>query len=171
MTQTLTIEHKTYIHVHPSKVYETLTTGKGWDAWFTQGTAVDARKGGRIHFRFKDFGPEHITMEDGGAVLESDLNERSVFQWTPGDSTTTVSFTLTEVEEGTMVNVTEIGYTTSERDLAAYSDCSVGWGEALTLLKFYLEHGITYGQVPRHTMDKIMVGQYEQRTDDYLKKN
>ncbi len=23
-----------------------------------------------------------------------------------------------------------------------------GWGEALTLLKFYLEYGITYGDVP-----------------------
>ena len=23
-----------------------------------------------------------------------------------------------------------------------------GWGEALTLLKHYLEHGVTYGEVP-----------------------
>jgi hypothetical protein len=26
--------------------------------------------------------------------------------------------------------------------------CATGWGEALTLLKFYLEHGLTYGAVP-----------------------
>ena len=27
-------------------------------------------------------------------------------------------------------------------------ECATGWGEALALLKFYLEHGVVYGEVP-----------------------
>jgi hypothetical protein len=47
-----------------------------------------------------------------------------------------------------VVTVTESGHTTSPRDLEALVECASGWGEALTLLKVYLEHGITYGEVP-----------------------
>ena len=49
---------------------------------------------------------------------------------------------------GTVVTVTESGHTASPKDLEALVECASGWGEALTLLKVYLEHGITYGEVP-----------------------
>jgi uncharacterized protein YndB with AHSA1/START domain len=163
----LSIQHRTFIHATPDKVYETLTTGAGWDAWFTQGTTVDARPGGMIHFRFKDFGPDHITLEDGGTVLEAVPGEKFVYQWTPGDSTTTISFQLTKLGDGTLVSLVESGYTQSEKDMKAFGDCAVGWGEALTLLKFYLEHGITYGAVPKHDLEKSMTEQYAQRTDQF----
>ena len=56
------------------------------------------------------------------------------------------------------VTVTETGYT--QGDLVAtgvvgemaqrspFAMCASGWGEALTLLKFYLEHDVVYGSVP-----------------------
>jgi len=28
-------------------------------------------------------------------------------------------------------------------------ECASGWGEALTLLKFYIEHGIVYAQLKK----------------------
>ena len=34
-------------------------------------------------------------------------------------------------------------------------ECAAGWGEALTLLKFYLEHGVTYGEVPPATDSEL----------------
>jgi uncharacterized protein YndB with AHSA1/START domain len=71
-----------------------------------------------------------------------------VFQWTPGDSTTTVAFDLEPRKDGTVLTVTERGHTTSRRDLEALVECAAGWGEALTLLKVYLEEGLTYGEVP-----------------------
>jgi uncharacterized protein YndB with AHSA1/START domain len=152
--ESLVIQHRTFINASLSKVYETLTTGEGWDAWFTQGTTVDARPGGTIHFRFKDFGPDHITLEDGGRVLEASPNRKFVYQWTPGESTTTISFTLTKLGKGTLVTLTESGCNRSELDLKAYGDCATGWGEALTLLKFYLEYGVTYSSVPPHDLEK-----------------
>lgn len=166
----LDIQHRTFINVSPSKVYETLTTGEGWDAWFTQGTTVDARPGGTIHFRFKNSGPDHITLEDGGRVLEASPDRKFVYQWTPGESTTTISFVLTELEKGTLVTLTESGYTRSELDLKTYGDCATGWGEALTLLKFYLEYGVTYGSVPSHDLEKNLSDVYAKRTDNFLSK-
>lgn len=171
MNESLMIQHRTFINVSPNVVYGTLTTGEGWDAWFTQGTTVEAKPGGQIHFRFKDFGPDHITLEDGGTVLEALPYEKFVFQWTPGESTTTISFTLTSLGGGTLVTVLESGYTRSEQDLKAFGDCAVGWGEAMTLLKYYLEHGITYGAVPRHDLEKTMTEEYLKRTDNFTAKH
>lgn len=142
------IRYRTYIAAPPKLVYDTLTSATGWDAWFTQGTELDARPGGSILFRWVDFSVYHYTGQDGGPVLEALPPRRFVFQWTPGDSTTTVAFDLEPQGPGTAVTITESGHTTSEQDLAALVECAAGWGEAITLLKIYLEHGLTYGDVP-----------------------
>lgn len=136
------IQHRTYIAASPERVFATLTTGAGWDAWFTQGSTVTAKPGGYIRLRWPDYGPDRITMEDGGAVLEVEPNRRFVFQWQPGEQPTTVAFTLTAQGEGTLVELTESGYTPTPANLHAYVNCATGWGEALTLLKFYLELGV-----------------------------
>jgi uncharacterized protein YndB with AHSA1/START domain len=142
------IQYETYIAAPPQRVYDTLTTASGWDAWFTQGAEVDARPGGTMLFRWENFKVERYTGESGGPVLEAKAPRRFVFQWTPGDSTTTIEFTLEPLGPGTVVRVKEWGHTTSQKDLEALVECAGGWGEALTLLKMYLEHGITYGEVP-----------------------
>jgi uncharacterized protein YndB with AHSA1/START domain len=142
------IRHSTYIAAPPERVYELLTTAEGWDAWFTRGAEVEARPGGRILFRWVDWGPEGVTATDGGPVLEAVPGRRFVFQWKPGDSQTTVAFHLAPLGECTRLTVTETGHQETEGDRRALVDCAAGWGEALTLLKVYLEHGITYGQVP-----------------------
>ncbi|MFF0826393.1 SRPBCC domain-containing protein [Brevibacillus sp. NPDC003359] len=84
--------------------------------------------------------------------MEAIFGEKFVYQWTLGDSTTTISFTLKKLGEGTLVSLIESGYTQSDADLKAFADFTVGWGEALTLLKYYLEHGITYVVVPHHDL-------------------
>ena len=66
----------------------------------------------------------------------------------PRGAVETVAFTLEPLGSGTLVKLTESGYSASERDAKAHVGCAVGWGEALTLLKFYLEHGLIYGHVP-----------------------
>lgn len=142
------IRHSTYVDAPAERVYDTLTTADGWDAWFTQGAEVQAYPGGEIRFRWISFGAERYTGEDGGLVLEAVAPKRFVFQWMPGDSTTTVEFDLAPRRTGTMLTVTEWGHTTSRRDLEALIECAAGWGEALTLLKVFLEKGFTYGEVP-----------------------
>lgn len=142
------IEFTTYIEASPTLVYATLTTSEGWDAWFTNGTKLDAQPGGQIQFHWKDFGPYHLSMDAQGIVLEAESNRKFVYQWIVASVPTTVTFTLEELAGGTLVKLTETGHTASPEDLVVLVDCAMGWGEALTLLKGYLEHGSTYGTVP-----------------------
>src|SRR5262249_31655967 len=151
-------------------VFMTLTTAEGWDAWFTSGTTLDARPGGQLLLRWNDaetmrhrvtlWGPVHTGLKIGGPVVALQPQQRFAFQWTTAGHPTTVDFCLAERGPGTILTVTESGYTGD--DLGAtgvvgqmdnrspFAMCASGWGEALTLLKFYLEHGVTYGAIP-HT--------------------
>jgi uncharacterized protein YndB with AHSA1/START domain len=137
------IQQKTFIKASPEKVYETITSGKGWDAFFTVGTEVDPRPGGHITFRWKDWGPDFYSTSAGGPVLEAEQPKRFVFQWGK-DYLTTIRFELEEKHGGTVVLVTESGYPNTPEGRSMMLECASGWGAALTLLKFYLEHGIVY---------------------------
>ncbi len=142
------IEHETYIAVPPTKLFETLTTGWGWDAWFTNGTIVDLKRR-IITLRWKNFGAGRYTTEDGGPILAIEKNRMFSFQWNPSGKPTIVTFTLKGLDKGTLIKLSESGYTSDKKGVETCLGCAVGWGEALTLLKFYLEHGLTYGIVPK----------------------
>jgi uncharacterized protein YndB with AHSA1/START domain len=123
-----------------------MATAEGLDAWFTTGASVDARPGGQVCFRWQDWGPDRITAEDGGPVLEASRPERFAFQWYPDDPSyaTTVEIDFEAAEGGTIVRLREHGYQDTPSGLRAMLDCAAGWGEALVLCKFYVEHGIRY---------------------------
>ncbi|MEH7380205.1 SRPBCC domain-containing protein [Bacillus sp. JJ1533] len=142
------INHKTYIKVPLEEVYKTLSTSQGWNAWFTDKTSLEIYPDGtgEIKLICTDFGSENIDIEDGGKIVQAIPNKRFVFRWLPGEQNSTVTFTLEPYKDGTLVVLNETGYTDSEKDIKACIGCAVGWGEALTLLKIYLEHGIVYKQ-------------------------
>jgi uncharacterized protein YndB with AHSA1/START domain len=142
----LEIRHKTLIHVDPMRVYLALTTSEGLDSWFTRGARVNAHPGGQILFRWENWGPDHINTEDGGPVLEAIPPQRFVFQWHPDlpEYATTVELNIIPTDDGTIVSLREHGFTDQPSGREAMINCATGWGEALTLLKFYLEHGVSY---------------------------
>jgi uncharacterized protein YndB with AHSA1/START domain len=136
------IEHSVLVRAPRDRVYDVLTTAEGWDAWFTTGTRLDARPGGTIELRWRAWGPDEIDVDDGGPVLEAIAPARFVFQW--GDPPTTVELDLAADVRGTVVSVREHGYRDTPSGRAKFVSCATGWGEALTLLKFYVERGVTY---------------------------
>lgn len=140
------IHFATLVRAAPERVYDAFTTSQGLDGWFTSGASVDPRPGGEILFNWEDFGPDGVSGEDGGPVLEAERPRRFVFQWQPDNTmySTTVELEFEAVPDGTVVRLREYGYEDTPRGLEAMLDCSAGWGEALTLLKFYVEHGIRY---------------------------
>lgn len=142
----LEVKHSTYIRNDAHRIYAALTTSEGLDSWFTTGSKVNAAPGGEILFRWVNWGPDHITVEDTGLVVEAIPVERFIFQWHPDtpDYATTVEVNITSAEDGTIVRLREYGFADSESGLAAMLNCATGWGEALTLLKFYLEYGAHY---------------------------
>lgn len=141
----LTIRHETLVRAPRTKVWEALTTGNGLDGWFTQGSEVDLRPGGAVRLRWREWGPQKIDAQDGGPVLEAVAPERFVFRWhEDAENPTQVTFDLEEHPEGTLLRVVDDGYPDTERGKELFMDCAAGWGEALTLVKFWVEHGLRY---------------------------
>lgn len=140
------IIHSTFINAEPERVFDHLATSEGLDRWFTSGAQLDPKPGGEIRFRWTDWGPDRISGEDGGEILEYERPRRFVFQWRPDqpDYPTTVELLFQPHGAGTVVRLSESGYLQSHAGLRSMLDCATGWGEALTLCKFFVEHGIRY---------------------------
>jgi len=97
-----------------------------------------------MRWRWVDWGPDRVTAEDWGLVLEARRPARYVFQWQASLGGTTVEVDFQEHAEGTVVRLREHGYPNTPEGWSSFAECSTGWGEALTLLKFYVEHGLRY---------------------------
>lgn len=142
----LEISHATLVRAPRERVYDGIATAAGLDLWFTEGAKVDARAGGEIRFRWHEWGAHRVTAEDGGPVIEARPPERFVFQWSPDAPSyrTTVELDFEEEARGTIIRLHEYGYHDTPSGRAALMECAAGWGEALTLWKFSVEHGIRY---------------------------
>lgn len=140
------IRYATLVRAEPEAVYNGIATAAGLDGWFTQGASVEPRPGGELVFRWEDFGPDHVTDIAHCPVLEAIPGKRFLFQWKPDtpEYYTTVEIDFEPAEGGTIIRLREHGYHDTASGLRAMLDCSVGWGEALTLWKFYVEHGLRY---------------------------
>ncbi|HSH00365.1 MAG TPA: SRPBCC domain-containing protein [candidate division Zixibacteria bacterium] len=140
------INHKTLIRAPRERVFEALTTADGWNAWFTKGSEIDPRVGGTLTLRWQDWGPDKITDQAVCPITVIDPPQRFAFKWRSFDKNvyTEVTFELSPHDEGTVIEVTEAGYLDTPKSLRAFMNCSAGWGEALTLLKFWLEQGVVY---------------------------
>ena len=134
----------TLVRAPREQVYDAFTQAKHLDAWFTTGAEVDPRQGGEMRWRWVDWGPDRVTAEDWGLVLEARRPARYVFQWQASLGGTTVEVDFQEHAEGTVVRLREHGYPNTPEGWSSFAECSTGWGEALTLLKFYVEHGLRY---------------------------
>jgi glutathione S-transferase len=132
-------KHKEFIRAPREKVYDAFATTDGLNAWFTEGGRVDARPGGEILFRFVDWGADKINAQFTGRVIEARRPERFVFEWGDAKNSTTVELTFVQQDDGTVVSVREHGFVDVDNALGNSS----GWGEALTLVKFWVERGLT----------------------------
>jgi len=79
-------------------------------------------------------------------VLEAKRPEKFVFQWYADnpDYATTIEMIFEKVAEGTVIRLREYGYHDTPSGVKAMLECAAGWGEALTLLKYYIEHNLLY---------------------------
>ena len=137
------ISQETYIAATPEKVYDTITSAKDWDTFFTTGMELVAKPGGVMNWKWKDWGPGFYNVEVPGEVVEAERPKLFIFRW-GAKRQTTITIALTPKFGGTVLHLTEDGYDDTPEDRAMILECASGWGEAVTLLKFYIEHGIVY---------------------------
>jgi len=140
------VEFSTLVRAQPDQVYDAIATAAGLDGWFTHGASVEAKPGGQIRFRWKNHGLNNYTGENGGPITEARRPHRFVFQWKAdsGLYMTTVEIDFTPVNQGTAVHLVEYGYEDSPVGTQDFLNRVSGWAQALTLMKFYVEHGVTY---------------------------
>ena len=138
------VRQRTFFAFPPEKVYDTLTDARKWDEFFTTGMELDPKPGGVCSFAWKDWGPDRYTLKVPGEVVEASRPDCFAFRWGPQEKATTVRIELEAVEKGTVLTLTESGYKDTPEGLAMILECASGWGEAITLLKFYMEHGVVY---------------------------
>jgi len=147
------IKHKTFIKVPIEKVFKTITTAEGWDAFFTTGMELDLISGGEMLFKWVDWGAEFYNVSAKSKVLEFREPELFVFEWYPvKNHPTTIKMKLESKFGGTIVTLHESGYPDTAEGRDKILECASGWGEALTLLKFYLEFNTVY-TLPQKDMD------------------
>lgn len=133
------VKQTVYIRAPREKVYDAFATAEGLDGWFTRGSRVDARPGGTLLFRWVDWGAEkEINADVPGRVLEAKRPERFVFEWGAPGSESTVEIVFETRDGGTLVKLREFGF----RKIENVVENAGGWGEALTLARFWVEHGI-----------------------------
>ena len=137
------IHHQIFIEATPEKVFDTITSAEGWNAFFTTGLEIDLKPGGDLWFRWKDWGPNFYNVEVPGEVLTVERPKLFRFEW-GRTMKSIVEFHLEEKFGGTVLTVKEYDYPKTDEGIENILDCASGWGEAVTLLKFYLEHGIVY---------------------------
>ncbi|MBI4876553.1 MAG: SRPBCC domain-containing protein [Acidobacteria bacterium] len=140
------VDFKTLVRVAPERVFDALTTARGLDEWFTASSSIDPTPGGLIVYRWKDWGIQKYTGEYRGQVIEIDRPRRYVWQWMAdsGGYDTTVEMDFTPTGEGTLVRLVEYGYEDGPVGMRDLLNRVAGWAEVLTLMKYYLEHGVRY---------------------------
>ena len=140
------IVFKIFIKTTREKAFNGLATPEGLDGWFTTGTTMDKKgPGGTLTLKWKNWGVDKINDSVECPIIEYHFPELFAFKWW-SDHYTSVYFTFSELNDGIIISLRESGYQKSDEGIRRCIDCSVGWGEALTLLKVYLEHGISYNE-------------------------
>ncbi|MFN7989308.1 MAG: GNAT family N-acetyltransferase [Thermoanaerobaculia bacterium] len=138
------VETKVLVKAPPERVWQAIASAEGLDGWFTSGTTLDARPGGRLAFRWERWGPDAFTGTFEGTVLEADRPRRFSFRWPVDSGTyeTTVTADLEPRDDGTLVRLSEHGFEEGPAGLRDMLSRSAGWGEALALMKLFVEHGV-----------------------------
>ena len=110
------VQARTVIRACRQSCYAALTTADGLNAWFTTGSDIDPRPGGKMVWRWHDWGPDHADYTSYGRVLDMEPPARFLFEWWGEDESrkTQVEFTFEERPDGTLVTVRESGFVDDE---------------------------------------------------------
>jgi len=145
------ILHSVFISAEPKRVFTAITQAGEWNRWFTEESTIDLRVGGYLALKWRNWGPDRIDADDGGKIIAIEQDRRFAFEWSPSGRPTTVEFLLKPQRTGTRLTVTDSGWQLNAETMEMYMGCATGWGEALTLIKYYVELGVTYGEVTEIT--------------------
>jgi uncharacterized protein YndB with AHSA1/START domain len=131
----------------PGTIWKTLTTGALMARWLMEPRGFAAVPGTRFTYQTKPAGAWDGTIHC--EVLEVVPNERFVYAWKGGAASndgygspldTVVTFTLTQVAEGTRLKLVHSGFVTPVNDVA-FENMSNGWRKVVPNLGNFTDAG------------------------------
>lgn len=138
------IRKSIFIAAEPQEIFKAVTTAEDWDRYFTSGMELDPEPGGVCNFRWRDWGPELVSQESPGKVIDIQPPGLFVFEWGGPGRKTLARLEIEPKYDGSILTLTESGYPNDEEGRKYLVECAAHWGELLALIKFYVEFGITY---------------------------
>ena len=120
------------------RVWAAITQAELLLRWFpTHQAEVDLREGGEMRFGWED-------SNDEAVIEEIEVPSRFVFRWRPAGLDrpfTTVTFSLEPDGDGTLLTLTEFGFSRLPDELyeQSYEGNLKGWGQELEELRAFLE--------------------------------
>ena len=139
-----TLEKEMFIKASPQRVFQALTTKEDLERWFLVKAEVDVRPGGAIRF---EWGQD---MVEEGKILVCEPPHRLSYTWeTFGPGPTTITFELTEENDGTRLHLTHTGIGEGEDWDNYYTSVNGGWIAHLADLTSWLETGTCPPPGPR----------------------
>jgi uncharacterized protein YndB with AHSA1/START domain len=121
-------------------VYKALTEADELTHWFPTRAESDPRAGGRIKL-FWDFTDASQNGSQEGEYVEVVPNEKFSYTWTADSIPTLVTFTLSEANGETTVDLEHSTSHDGADEKKLYDDHANQWGFFLMNLKVYLEAG------------------------------
>jgi uncharacterized protein YndB with AHSA1/START domain len=128
------IAHLVRIRATPEEVYRRVASTTGIEAWFTQASCPDYRKGGTLELRFSDE-PVEFT------ITESTEPSRVAWHCTTRENSwfdTDIAFEFVAEGDRTVVRFDHLGWPeVTDR----FRDCSMSWAYFLESLRSLVEDG------------------------------
>ncbi|MDX1403313.1 MAG: SRPBCC domain-containing protein [Woeseiaceae bacterium] len=127
-----------------AEVFEAVVKSEHMKHYFLDAASSDLIEGKQVTWHWDHYGENPVTVKK---VVENKLIELAIDskEW---DKTTDeayevrVIFEFEELEDGTMLSISEQGWKTDAEGLKGSHDNCGGWMHMATCLKAYLEHGI-----------------------------
>lgn len=140
------IRHCVTIAAPPSSVFAAIATGEAWDRWYTKGAQLEPSVGGVIELRFSPDGPYPSDYSARGSIVAYEPDSLLAFEWGKFPKHSHIEIHVEPVDEGaaSLVTLFDVGYRLTDDTLPVILSCAAGWGEMLTLLKFWVEIQATY---------------------------
>jgi len=141
-SKTRTIEQSVTIKASPEMVFKAITDARELARWFPSTAESDPRPGGAFKYTFKNENAQHDHVREG-RYLEVVPTKMVRYPWhmSPGDTPTTVEFTLASAGKETTLSLIHSGWGMgSELDNTVEMHVK-GWGFFLQNLKSYVEEG------------------------------
>jgi uncharacterized protein YndB with AHSA1/START domain len=127
-----------------AEVFEAIVSGDTLKRYFVNGTSGDLVVGERVAWQWDDYGENTVVVRK---VVRNELIELALDskEWKKTHSEAyevLVVFELEELEDGTMLSISEQGWKTDADGLKGSHDNCGGWTHMAMCLKAHLEHGI-----------------------------